>query len=290
MIKLTFTLHPEDGRITPYDHPYGHTFRGVVMKWLHEINPELVHELHLREQVRPYSVNYVISKKEPRLDFVIVAYHDKLSDVLVQDLISGGKGSLKFGEKEYLISSIRVDRINPKNFVTRSQPVKSFTLNFLRPVYFNTNMGDFPVRFPIPVVLFGNLGRIWNEIVGNNGSVDVKAFQDWTNAHVYVSNYDMRTVKANIGKSKPVSGGLGRVSYRISKINKPYYRHLLEQMGRERDHERVNDDYRDKCRWLEALCLLGEFTNVGANRTAAMGAMRYKPNGYLSKSDLLTSS
>lgn len=46
MLKLTFELYPEDGRIKPYGHPYGYIFRGVIMKWLSDIKPELVHKLH----------------------------------------------------------------------------------------------------------------------------------------------------------------------------------------------------------------------------------------------------
>ncbi|MFX1397714.1 MAG: CRISPR system precrRNA processing endoribonuclease RAMP protein Cas6 [Promethearchaeota archaeon] len=138
-----------------------------------------------------------------------------------------------------------------------------------------------------PGVLFGNLARIWNDYIDNKSAIDLKEFQNWVNAHIYASTYKIRTVQSNIGKPKPVFGGLGRVSYIVAKINKPYYLHLLKELGRTHDHEFINDDYSNKCRWLEILCRLGELTNVGANRTAAMGVMPYHPNKYLSKSDLL---
>lgn len=288
MIKLKFELCPQDGRIKPYDHPYGYVFRGVIMKWLHEIKPELVHELHLHEKVRPYSINYIVSKKMPMLTFVLVAYQDDISDALINDLISGEKSKLTFGQKDYHVSSIQFERINPKRFLVDSKPVSRFRLNFLRPVYFNTSMGDFPVRFPIPVMIFGNLARIWNQIVLNESEIDVSELQNWVNAHVFVSSYKMRTASSNIGKPKPVVGGLGNASYSVSKINRKYYVHLLKEMDRTYDYEFVNEDYLDKCRWLETLCALGELTNVGANRTAAMGVMRYYPKRHVSQHDLLS--
>lgn len=88
MIKLTFELYPEEGRIKPYEHPYGYVFRGVIMKWLHEIKPELVHIFHEREEIRPYAINYIIHKKIPKLDFILTTYNDDLNDALLKDLIS----------------------------------------------------------------------------------------------------------------------------------------------------------------------------------------------------------
>ena len=61
MIKLTFELFPEDSRIKPYDHPYGYIFRGVIMKWLHENKPELVHTFHEIEKVRRYAINFYLN-------------------------------------------------------------------------------------------------------------------------------------------------------------------------------------------------------------------------------------
>ena len=110
---------------------------------------------------------------------------------------------------------------------------------------------------------------------------------NWINAHVYVSSYNMKTVRATIGKQKPVIGGIGSVSYMVSKINKLYYKHILEDENRPYDYEYVNADYKSYCCWLDVLCKLGEYTNVGANRTAVMGVMRYYPKEFLSEQDFL---
>ncbi len=288
MIKITFELYPEDGRIKPYEHPYGYIFRGVIMKWLHEIKPELVHQLHKYEEVRPYSINCIIHKKIPKLDFVIVSADDKLSDTLLKDLISNDRIKLRIGQKDYYISSVKFERINLKEqIIDKSQPVKNFSINFVKLIYFNTSMGDYPVRFPIPLLLFGNLVNIWNDFASEICKLDREPFLNWINAHLYISGYRMRTVRSEIGKKIPVVGGLGNASFQVSKINKNYYVHYLEELNRKYDIDFVNEDYSGNCRWLEILSRVGEYTNVGANRTAGMGVIRYYPREYLLNRDLL---
>jgi len=150
-------------------------------------------------------------------------------------------------------------------------------------------MGDYPVRFPIPIILFSNLARLWNDFSNGESDIDKKIFLNWLNFHIYISAYNkMRTVIRNIGKSKPVIGGLGNVSYRVTKINKNYYKHHLEELNRQYEYKFINNDYSNNCRWLEILCRFGEYTNVGANRTAGMGVIRYHYKSYLSEKDLLS--
>jgi len=287
MIILTFELYPEDGRIKPYDHPYGYIFRGIIMKWLSAIKPKLVHELHEYKKIRPYSINCIFHKKIPKIDFIIVSYDEKIRDALFQDLLTTEKAKIKIGQKDYYISQVRFERINIRDLIDQSNPVKSFNINFVRPVYFNTSMGDYPVRFPIPVLLFGNLANLWNEISKKTPEIDRNNFLNWIKMHLYVSGYKMRSVRTEIGKHVPVVGGLGNATYRVTKINKNYYKYFLKELNRQYDYEFVNEDYLNNCHWLEILSKLGEYTNVGANRTAGMGVFRYYPKSYLSEKDFL---
>ena len=287
MIKLTFELYPEDGQIKPYEHPYGYIFRGVIMKWLSEIKPELIHILHEYEQIRPYSINCIIHNKIPKIDFILVSYEENLSNTLLQDLISTERVKLKIGQKDYYISQIKFERINLSQLIEQAKPIKSFNINFPTSVYFNTSMGDYPVRFPIPNLLFGNLTNIWNDMNKDNSGMDKDNFINWINAHMYISGYNMKSVRREIGKPRPVVGGLGNVTYNIKKINKNYYKHYLERIEREYDYEFVNQDYSGNCKWIEILCKLGEYTNVGGNRTAGMGVMKYYPKKYLLEKDLI---
>lgn len=80
-----------------------------------------------------------------------------------------------------------------------------------------------------------------------------------------------------MGKRMPVVGGLGNASFQDSKINKNYYIHYLEELNRKYDIDFFNQDYSGNCCWLEILCQLREYTNIGANRTAGLGVIKYYP-------------
>ena len=125
------------------------------------------------------------------------------------------------------------------------------------------------------------------EIATPSARNDRENFLNWVNTHVYVSGYKMRSAPTEIGKPKPVVGGLGNVSYMVTKINKNYYKHRLEALDRQYDYEFVNEDYSSNCRWLEVLCKLGEYTNAGANRTAGMGVLRYYSRTFLTERNFL---
>ncbi len=287
MIKLIFELYPEDGQIKPYEHPYGYIFRGVIMEWLKEIKPELIHTFHEFEKIRPYSINCIIHNKIPKIDFILVSYMEELNNALVKDIISSEKVKLKIGQKDYYISQIKFEKINLEQLLDISKPIKNFNVNFPTSVYFNTSKGNYPVRIPLPNLLFGNLANIWNDMNKKDSEIERDTFIKWINAHLYISGYRMKTVRKEIGKPQPIIGGLGNVSYSISKINENYYKHVLHEINREFDYKFVNQDYLGNCKWLEILCRLGEYTNVGGNRTAGIGVIKYYPRRYINDNDLL---
>lgn len=96
---LTFELYPEDKQIYFKERPYEYVFQRVIMAWLTQIKPEVVHELHEDEKIRPYSINYKIDKKIPKVGFRIITYNDKFNQILIEGLLSDEKQMLKFGEK-----------------------------------------------------------------------------------------------------------------------------------------------------------------------------------------------
>ncbi|MHA1729571.1 MAG: CRISPR system precrRNA processing endoribonuclease RAMP protein Cas6 [Promethearchaeota archaeon] len=283
MIVLTFELYPENGHIRPYEVPFGYVFRGVLMKWLSDSKPELVHELHDHEKIRPYSINFFIHRKIPKIDFKLITYQSSISDALLKDLILNNKSKLFIGEKCYILSQIGFERIDLTQLMHSTHPIKSFSIHFVTPVYFNTRLGDYPVRFPLPSLLFGNLASIWNAINPKVAEINREEFINWVNAHVYISYYKMKTVQRNIGKPEKVSGGLGSASFNVQKANKNYYKNLLKNQEQPSEAFSIQDHYMDKCRWLDALCKLGQYTNVGANRTAGLGIIKYYPKKYFNK-------
>lgn len=285
MIQFTFDLHPEDGKLGKH-FPFGYKFRGVIMKWLVESNPELGDAFHRPGQIRPYAINTIPHRKEGRIEFILTSYDEELSDTVIHDLLQSEKVKLKVNGQTFFIARITFERPNLEQMRKQARALTKFQIQFVTPIYFNTSLGDYPVRFPMPDIFFNNLARLWNDMNNDELKIDRESFIEWINAHVYISGYRMRSAKRDIGKRKPVVGGLGNATYRVTEINRNYYKHLLEELDRKYDIEFVRENYSNNCEWLDTLLKLGTYTNVGGNRTAGMGVIRYWLKERLSKERL----
>jgi CRISPR/Cas system endoribonuclease Cas6 (RAMP superfamily) len=286
MIQFTFDLYPKDGKLGRRV-PFGYKFRGVIMKWLLESNPELGDAFHSPGEVRPYAINTIPHKKEGKIEFILTSYNEELSDTVIHDLLQSEKVNLTVDRQNFFIARITFERPNLVQMKEHARPLKKLQIQFVTPLYLNTSLGDYPVRFPLPNPFFGNLANLWNDINEEALQIDRDAFLEWIDAHVYISGYKMRSAKRDIGKRKPVVGGMGNATYRVTKINRNYYKCLLKEANRKYDVQFVNEHFSNNCQWLDILCKLGTYTNVGGNRTAGMGVIRYFPKETLTKKDLL---
>jgi len=281
IIKIVFELIPENKMLKPYEHPYSYIFRGVLFDLYRELDPNLVHRLHEYEEIRPYSINCIIYNKIPKIDFILTSFNKILSQNVLDYFNSHCGETLNIGDKQYLLSNIKIEIINLRNLIKKARPVTSFSIKLVTPTSFNTILGNFPVRFPLPSILFGNLINLWNNFFELKGEINKDSFIDWVNAHLYVSFYDLRTIKRKIEESNAIYGAKGSVSYKITRINKFFYRKLIENKKKEQINNNYERDYNEKCLWIDILCRFGEYTNVGVNRTAGMGVIKYFPKTYL---------
>ncbi len=138
----------------------------------------------------------------------------------------------------------------------------------------------------MPDLFFGNLVHLWNNVYEGDVKLERDGSLAWVNAHVYISGYRMRSAKRDIRKREPVVGALGNATYRVTKLNTNYYTHVLEEIEGENENDFIVEDYSANCQWLHVLCELGTYTNVGGNRTASMGVIRYWVKNTLSENDL----
>ena len=280
--RIQIELIPENKMLKPYEHPFAYVFRGAIMRWLHEKYPKMVHQLHDFDKIRPFSINCIIDNEIPKIDFILTCYDDELEKIFLERFKEDNQKFLHLGEKKYIISNVIVEKKNLLEFIVNSNPVISFAIKFITPTCFNTSLGDYSLRFPFPSVLFGNLINIWNMLAHSSATINEVELINWVNAHIYVSYYKMHTVKRNIDESKPIYGGIGDVSYRVTQINKFYYsKNKKDEILKTTSNYLIEKNYIEKCKWIEILCRLGEFTNVGSNRTAGMGVIRYYPREYL---------
>ena len=296
MIKINFKLYPINEQVKPYETPFGHLFQAVIFGWLHENCPKLTHQLHAYEQVRPYAINCHIHKNKPLVEFTIVSYDKPLSSVLIETVKPIDGKILKVADKKYRVRNLQIEKIYLEKLIHNSKPVRNFHIHFPTPIHFSTAKGNYPVRFPLPSMIFGNLSKIWNDMIQQTAQIERQDFLNWVNAHCYVSGYEMRSAKYFIKSDQKVAGGHGSMSYRIKKPNKSFYEkfkppNILKnpktksenKLTIENKQEQVKAHYRSNCRWVDLLCRVGEYTNVGRNRTAGMGVIRYFPKNYIEK-------
>ena len=169
MIKIIFDLCPENEKIRPtYQKIQGYLFRAVLMKWLSEAKPKIVEKLHKTNEKRLYSISFIINHKIPKISFILVSFDPEIDQPILKEIILKDNTKVRIGNENYIISRIQFERINLIEIFQKSRPIISFILRFITPVAFNTRWGDYPVRFPIPVLLFGNLTNFWNAFIDEN--------------------------------------------------------------------------------------------------------------------------
>ncbi|MFO8017615.1 MAG: CRISPR system precrRNA processing endoribonuclease RAMP protein Cas6 [Promethearchaeia archaeon] len=286
MMKFHLELIPANGHIQPYEIPYGYTFQTVIFGWLHEHNPKLYHKLHTYEEVRPYSINCYIHKDEPKVDFTIVASNQALASTLLEVVIPKKGTAITVARKKYIVEGVDVESIILETMLKQSKPVKRFHLQFATPCYFNTLKGNYPIRFPLPDALFGNLLNIWKAMSASTFTSRKKQFLSWIKAHIYPSSYKMRSASYFIARENQVAGGQGFVSFWINSPDDYYYQHKLKKdtlTAREKTECRQN--HFQNSQLIDFLCKVGEYTNVGGHRTAGMGVVRYFPKEYCQPED-----
>lgn len=285
MRKFHLELYPMNEQVKPYEIPFGHLFQSVIFGWLHEKCPKLTHELHSYGKIRPYAINCHIHRKDPLVEFTINSFDDSLSTVLHDTIYSVRDDTLDVAGKKYQLQRLHMEKIHLDNLIKASAPINHFHVRFITPIHFRTPSGNYPIRFPMPSHFFSNILKIWNTISPETTTIDTYDLIRWADVHCYPSGYKMKSGKYFISSNQTVAGGLGFVSYRIQKPNYHFYDDYNEFTTESKDKSLdIDSHYRNSCQWIDLLCRVAEYTNLGGNRTAGMGVIKYYPKRYLEKS------
>jgi CRISPR/Cas system endoribonuclease Cas6 (RAMP superfamily) len=249
--------------------------------------PNLPMRDHSYEKVRPYNIHCYIHKGEPLVEFTLVSYNQSLSSLL-QDIFSSLKNRLiNVAQKKYQIQDIRIEDLHLEQLIMESKPVRHFHVSFITPVHFQTSKGNYPIRFPMPIVFFSNMVKIWNSIPEKSAKIDVQDFFQWIEPHCFVSGFKMRSTRYYINTNQIVAGGVGYVTYRIKKPNSHFYeQNITCNTEFKNTEEDITFHYQNNCHWIDLLCRTAEYTNVGSNRTAGMGHIKYYPKSFIEKKQL----
>ncbi|MGV9198101.1 MAG: CRISPR system precrRNA processing endoribonuclease RAMP protein Cas6 [Promethearchaeia archaeon] len=280
MYKIELILKSRKNSLI-YFAPQGYIFRAIILDLVKQMDPKISHALHEQNSVKPYALNLHVKPKRERIDLKLHFFDEDLGEPLLNYILEQNHTTLEVRDRTLSVVNIIHGFIDLTEIRRRIKPIKKFNMFFPKATLFNTIYGDYPIRLPIPDTIFGNLAHLWNFYIKDRDElkeIDIDKFTNWIRAHVYVASHKIKTILRYIGNNRTNAGFQGHVSFRVKKPNSFYYE--------KRKNHKIQDHYTENAKTLNLLCKFGEYTNVGANRTASMGVINYYPKHFFKKGNL----
>lgn len=273
MYLVELILKMENGPQLINENSRGYLVRAFFLEWIGGISVDKVQSLHETNKIRPYSIQINEFDNHSTLKIRIILYEDNWGEIISNDVVNKFRNDIYIGSDSYCLMGVNQGPINIKAIFTHSNPIKKFSISFLSPTYFHTMKGDYPVRLPIPIVIFSNLLSKCSKLFELEAfEVDTELFLGWIEAHVYVSSCNIKTQKVPLGNNRFVAGFQGVVSFQIKKINAHFYE---KSLGLKNEDE-MKEQHAKNSAILNFLCKMGEYTNLGINSTAGCGTINFK--------------
>ena len=253
-----FKLHFLRENREEFLHPY--VFRGFFLKMLEDISPRTATKLHDAQQIKPYAIQYQF--RDPEIILHINVFEQGIAKQFYTYLLGLEDTSINLGKTACTLYHVKQESNELSKFLLNSNSLDKFIIEFKTPTYLRSLTHDFHIKFPLPGLVLKNLAQSWNEFAGSQIQIDLDPFVSWAATCIEASSFSGQTKPMTIKKGLRVSGFQGWVKYRIHPSS------------------HGNDEHGETAgfsRWLDCLLRLGEFTNVGGNRTMGMGIIKYKP-------------
>lgn len=280
----------------------GYIVRGIFYHLIREVDPRLAEGLHQVKRLAPFStspltIEYAEDRKRGavkklrRGDTLLwraALLDEGLAKRFLDSLLL--KMEVKVGDVNAHLCGVSVESIDAGQLFKRAEPVRSFIVDFETPTFFRQSIlreccpfcpvdrgscrhvRDAVRRYrfiplPDPYLMFRNLLRLWMAF-SNVPLKNHKEYIDWLKyGGVAVAGYsDLKTVRVYEHPTTP--------KWSVGFVGRAYF-NLPEDTYAE-----------DMAKITDTLLKFGEHSNVGGNRTAGFGCIKYKPKGDL-KSNVL---
>lgn len=279
--QLTFRMISEQGlRFQSFS---GFAVRGVLFDFLRRVDEQLALRLHSEKAIASYSVtpvevqqgqysSFIFNRfdKPAMVQFRISVFEPGLMNVLTQAMLSSGSPSIRLVETNTVVTEVQVTQHSFEKILEEARPVRRFEVLFRTPCYFRRSVTtDSPnpvlknvrppyraVPLPEASLMFRNLARLWRRFSGM--SLDYRDYVNWVDkGGVALAGFPsgIRTVRVyeHPKSNKWAMGFVGAVRFSIP-----------------------GDMFTEKhARFTDALMRLAEYSNVGGNRTAGFGVVKY---------------
>lgn len=224
---------------------------------LRSVNPSVSQDLHKPNVIKPYSVTPLYFKSSKK--FVDGYEMDTsapcifkirlLDDNMAKDVMN----FLASNESIFIIDTMFKTAsiiIKTEDF-TKVPDIKILRIDFATPTHLSNIRSKFDTLFPEPTSVFPNLMRIWDSCMPDKFGKDIHTkYKAWIEKNVTISAYDLHTLTVFSGKSMKI-GFIGWSNYRIY------------------------DDKSEFSLTTNKLAKFAEYSNVGMERTAGFGVVRY---------------
>jgi len=281
--QLTFRLFVENGlRFQSFS---GFAVRGLFFDLLKRVDEQLALTLHSQKSLAPYSVTplevtyggysrfiYNRFDKPAPVQFKISLLESGISEVFTQALFSMGSPTIRLVDTETAVTEVSVVQRSFDRIMEEAKLVRRFEVVFRTPSYFRRSVSKgspnqvsngvkSPYRaVPLPEVelMFRNLARLWRRFSGI--SFGYEEYAEWASrGGIVLAGYPegIRTIRVyeHPTSNKWVMGFIGPVRFSIPR-----------------------DLFSEKfAKFTDALMRFAEYSNVGGNRTAGFGVVRYLP-------------
>ncbi|MEM2541294.1 MAG: CRISPR system precrRNA processing endoribonuclease RAMP protein Cas6 [Candidatus Methanomethylicia archaeon] len=263
----------------------GFITRGIVYDILKSISPNLAEEIHRMKKISPLSTSPLTVEPNSKtinvgsiITFRISILSEELAIKIRDYLLENVDLTLKIGNTEAKLTNLSVIVLDPKRILEEAKPLRSFSISFLSPTFLRQSLTKKCCQYcpnlkikcphlkqyryyryiplPDPYLIFRNLLRLWRKYTGI--SLNHKEYIDWLlKGGIAVAGYrKLKTVRVYEHPTTPKwsVGFIGEVMFNLPE-----------------------DTYDEEmAKTTHTLLKFGEHSNIGGNRTAGFGVIRYQ--------------
>lgn len=254
VIKIRININPVNRINLPFFT--GYIVRGLVLFMLRKINPSISQDLHELNIVKPYSVTPIFFNSFKKRDngyeldqknhcfFEVRFLEDNLANPMIEFITS--HDTIMIFDREFKIESVHIK----SDDLSQTTNSNFFKIIFDTPTHLSKIGSKFDTLFPEPLIIFSNLMRIWDSCMPQKFGKEIYSeYKKWLGNNVVISGYDLHTTK--IFEKIMKIGFTGWCSYRIIDLDSKF------------------------CNYTRQLIKFAKYSNVGMERTAGFGVIRY---------------
>lgn len=224
--------------------------RGLVLRVIDIVDPELAKSLHNGDKTNRYTLQRRVSGLE--VEIILNSFSRDIDRAMRRFLVITTNQTFNLGPVPVRLVNVHATVVEPGLLIDTAEPVSRFKIIFKTCTFFK-NVDGLVVRYPEPALLTRNIARSWNELSALE-PFDVEILGAWAQAHLEVVAHELRTASVHLGRGNREQVGFrGWATFAVK-----------------------NTEPSDPTpRLIDILMRFAESCNVGGGRTTGLGTVAY---------------